>query len=641
MKLAIKGMTCTSCERRIEEAVASLEGVLSVKANYAKSEIEFTLDDSGITIETVAEAVVKAGYGVKKDGKKEGGKEGFSAIQLIGIAVILLAVFLLLRWTGIFNKIPEIKSSMGYGLLFVIGLLTSFHCIAMCGGINLSQSIKKDSIEPLPAGNGSCSEITGTDNSGEKKPGVKKILPGVLYNTGRVISYTVIGGIVGAIGSAVSLSGKTQGIVVLVAGLFMVIMGLNMLNVFPFLRNLTPRLPKGITNALFGRNKNRGPFVVGLLNGLMPCGPLQSMQLYALGTGSFFAGALSMFLFSVGTVPLMLGFGTLGALLSKKFSFKILKISALVVVLLGGGMIARGFALNGLAIIPSFGKGRAPAGADSVNVARLESGEQLVQSDVFSSYYEPIIVQAGVPVRWTITVKAEDLNGCNNPITIPSLNIKKQLNAGENIITFTPDASGSVLLTCWMGMINSNILVVDDISTVSNNDLAVAAVAPDNPGGGCCSSGGGGTAQDEFIPALKAINTAAIMPAAISGGEQTVTINLTEEGFSPAVVVLQRGISAKWVFFGKTLTEENYRVIIPSYGAKIEFQENENAITLVPEEDFYFYSWQGDFTGFVKVVDNLAAMDVEAIRKDVEAVSQSLANLNELNKEDVPVTAEG
>lgn len=640
MKLTIKGMTCASCERRITEAVASLDGVLSAKADYARNELDITLDESVTSLENVTKAIEKAGYGVEKAGKRE----GFSVIQLIGIAVILLAAFLLLRWTGVFNRIPEIKSSMGYGLLFIVGVLTSFHCIAMCGGINLSQSLRKVGTEVNvdvydPDAAPADPTAAGGMIAGSKIPGGKKILPGIMYNAGRVVSYTIIGGIVGAIGSAVSISGKAQGIVILVAGAFMIIMGLNMLGIFPFLRKITPRLPKGLSTLILGKQKNRGPFIIGLLNGFMPCGPLQSMQLYALGTGSFFAGALSMFLFSVGTVPLMLGFGTLGALLSKKFSFKILKISALVVVLLGGGMIVRGFALNGLAVMPSFGKNRVAPGGDGVNIAVLENGEQAVQSDVFSSSYEPIIVQKGFPVRWTITVKAEDLNGCNNPITVPSYGIRQQLVPGENIITFTPAVSGSVLFTCWMGMITSTVLVVDDISGLSDKDLALASAPPVTSGGGtCCATGSADSAPREIIP-LNAVNSATILPASVTDDEQTIAIDITEKGYSPAVVVMQRGMSAKWVFYGRTLSEENYRVIIPAYGARIEFQENENIVTLTPEEDFYFYSWRGDFTGFVKVVDNLAEMDVEAIRKDVDAFSRYLANLNDITA-DSPVSTE-
>ena len=168
-----------------------------------------------------------------------------------------------------FNFIPQINQNMSYGILFIVGLSTSLHCIAMCGGINLSQSL----------------------NANKENSSIK---PSLLYNFGRVVSYTLIGGIVGAIGSVVSLSGSASGIVSLAAGVFMLIMGLNMLNIFPWLRNIVPRMPKFFSRKIHQKKGSSSSFVVGLLNGLMPCGPLQSMQLYTLGTGSFLAGSLSL-----------------------------------------------------------------------------------------------------------------------------------------------------------------------------------------------------------------------------------------------------------------------------------------------------------------------------------------------------------
>ena len=79
-----------------------------------------------------------------------------------------------------------------------------------------------------------------------------------------------------------------------------------------------PSNAKLFGNKIYSNNGKHGPFYIGLLNGLMPCGPLQAMQIYALGTGSFVMGAASMFFFSVGTVPLMFGFGVLSSILSKK-----------------------------------------------------------------------------------------------------------------------------------------------------------------------------------------------------------------------------------------------------------------------------------------------------------------------------------
>jgi sulfite exporter TauE/SafE len=120
-----------------------------------------------------------------------------------------------------------------------------------------------------------------------------------MYNYGRVISYTLVGGIVRALGSAVSFSGTAKGTVAIISGVLMIIIGLNMLNMFPWLRRINPKTPRVFDNKILNNNGKHGPFYIGLLNGLVPCGPLQAMQIYALGTGSFFAGALSMFMYNL------------------------------------------------------------------------------------------------------------------------------------------------------------------------------------------------------------------------------------------------------------------------------------------------------------------------------------------------------
>lgn len=203
---------------------------------------------------------------------------------------------------------------MGYGMLFVIGLITSVHCIAMCGGINLSQCI------PQPS---NASDVSGSSRA------LDIFLPALLYNTGRVISYTAIGFLLGLVGMLLGAGTQTeisyflQGSLKMIAGIFMVIMGINMLGIFPWLRPLTLRIPRFLsTKVLKKRASSRQPLFVGLLNGLMPCGPLQSMQIVALACQNPFSGALSMFLFSLGTVPLMLGLGSLVSVLGKRFAKK-------------------------------------------------------------------------------------------------------------------------------------------------------------------------------------------------------------------------------------------------------------------------------------------------------------------------------
>ena len=88
--------------------------------------------------------------------------------------------------------------------------------------------------------------------------------------------------------------------------------------------------------------------IIGLFNGLMPCGPLQSMQIVALASANSFTGALSMFFFALGTIPLMLGFGSIVAGLGKHFTKQVLKCGAILVVVMGLSMMSQGTALSGM-----------------------------------------------------------------------------------------------------------------------------------------------------------------------------------------------------------------------------------------------------------------------------------------------------
>ena len=215
-------------------------------------------------------------------------------------------------------------------------------------------------------------------------------------------------------------------------------------------------MPKGLSQRILGRSAGHSSFIIGLANGLMPCGPLQSMQLYALSTGSWWMGALSMLCFSLGTVPLMLCIGLIGGKLNQKFARPMRIVSAVLVVLMGMSMLVSGLALAGV------GVAAAPMGEDGYAV--LRDGVQYVYSEIDYGSYPVITVQAGVPVKWTIHADESKLTGCNNEIIVPAYKLDIPLQAGENVVEFTPTETGVVPYTCWMGMIRSSIYVVDDLS---------------------------------------------------------------------------------------------------------------------------------------------------------------------------------
>ncbi|MDR0307430.1 MAG: sulfite exporter TauE/SafE family protein [Chitinispirillales bacterium] len=361
-------------------------------------------------------------------------------LRALGLLVIVFALYVILERFGIMHLLSaDLKiadETMGYGMLFIIGLVTSVHCISMCGGINLSQCIPQ-----------------GKADGGSRS---STFAPSILYNLGRVVSCTAVGFAVGGLGSALTPTSIMQGAVKLTAGVFMIIMGINMMGIFPWLRKFNPRMPKFFTAKINNDNRQgKGPLIVGLLNGFMPCGPLQAMQLYALSTGSPVKGAIAMFLFSAGTVPLMFGLGAFSSAMGKKFTGKAMTAGAVLVAVLGLTMLTQG--LNPLGITVDFSAGT----SSSVKDAVIEDNVQIVKSTLSGRSYPSITVKAGTPVKWIIDAPQGSINGCNNRIFIKEYGIEHTFKLGENIINFTPDKTGTFGYACWMDMIRSTVNVVE------------------------------------------------------------------------------------------------------------------------------------------------------------------------------------
>ena len=458
--LQIQGMTCRACEQRIYQALMNVNGVTAVKVNYSTAMAEVEFDDN-TTERDLISAIEKTGYGAKPTDHAKQKTDRF--MPLVRFIIITLLVYSLLGKIANWNTIPQIDKSLDIGLLFLIGILTSVHCVAMCGGIVISQ--------------------TGGRISLHESPWKSRIWPSFSYNFGRIMAYTIIGALAGALGSLVTFTGTARGIVTILSGILMLIVGLNMIDLFAPLRKIAAALPSWHKLDFFRSRTNQTPFYVGLANGLMPCGPLQAMQIYALATGSFWLGAKAMLFFGLGTVPLVFAFGVLNSFLSRKYARGMLKASAVLVTAMGLVMISRGLALSGKTLLPA-GTSAVVQAATAVP-AKIVDNRQIVRTIVDDNGYTtpPTILKKGVPVKWVI--EAKSLNGCNNPINIPELSIEKTLTAGQNVIEFTPQKSGNLIFSCWMGMITGYFHVADNPSQIDPKDLAV----PSGTGGSgmpCC-----------------------------------------------------------------------------------------------------------------------------------------------------------
>jgi len=618
--LRIGGMTCINCQTRIEKKLKSLAGIEDAAVDYAAGTAQITYDEAAVSPAAITAAIESLGYTVPQKSQT-----AQTALHIIGVLAVILALASLLRLfstSTLAASFPLAEAGMGYGMLLVIGLLTSVHCIAMCGGINLSQSLKQEKKEERNTSvNHENSEVNGEIcvnqknlqvNGGQKAlfapffTSFNALFPALLYNTGRLLSYTTVGVAVGALGSVFTVSDHFRNMVLLLAGLLMVMMGLNMLGLFPALRRFTPHLPRFLTHTIDGQKAGRGPLVIGILNGFMPCGPLQAMQLYALSTGSPVRGGVSMFLFCLGTIPLMFALGAAGGILSggaassvkgAAFSRRAMQAGAVLVAAMGAVMLTNGF--TGAGFDRPFDRVTART-ENGAFAPVIRNGVQIINSTLLPGRYPAIIVQQGIPVRWTINAPQGSINGCNNRFIIREYGIQHTFKYGDNVIEFMPERAGRFNYSCWMSMIRSTITVLAPGESIA--DVKEPDITPK--------------------PAGVVIPTDAVAVAEIitdeRGNYQSAAINLTDDGFEPAIVVVQQGLAVVWIINIDSLDPGNSSIIFPAYRQWVETDQGANPIQFIPAADFDFSTADNVFYGYVKVVNNINNIDIDAIKAEVE-----------------------
>ncbi|RAV04166.1 sulfite exporter TauE/SafE family protein [Paenibacillus sp. YN15] len=528
--------------------------------------------------------------------------------------------------------ISQLPPGAGLGLIFTAGLLTSFHCAAMCGGIALAQTAAPGTRQGLLA----------------------RLKPSFPYHAGRILSYSAIGALAGGLGQVIRLPGVFKGAIPVLGGLFMIIMGINLLGVWRFLRKLNLRMPGFAARRLLSGISRPGPLAVGLLSGLMPCGPLQIMQLYALASGSAWHGFASLLVFSLGTAPMLLLFSSIHAVTGKSFTNAVTRFSAVIVIVLGAAMLARGLALSGIAAAPSAAAWNTAGIAVIAQDSKVQTVRTVLDPDSRDSY-PPIVVQKGIPVQWIFSAEKEALDTCNESLVLPAFHVEQRLVPGDNIIRFTPGEAGEFVYTCWMGMIKSRIQVVDDLaayragSAVSPRPPAAAAASPSAPPDAIsaavpagtqspspeasllplASPGNGQSAAEPLPPSPAGPKASAVTPAPAAeapaaappaspaavpflppSGDpgppvQTVVTTVSPNGYTP--VTVQKGIPVKWIIRAKAedLNECNNALTAPAFGLEAKLEAGDTILEFTPSEagEFTFSCWMEMIKSTITVVE--------------------------------------
>jgi sulfite exporter TauE/SafE len=210
-----------------------------------------------------------------------------------------------------------------------IAFLGSFgHCIGMCGGIVLAYSTVK--IQP-------------------QSSKVSKNIAHLMYSFGRVFTYTILGAIFGALGGVVTFSNNANGILLIFAGAAMILAAFSLLGKIKFLTIIehsfsSSKIYKIVFKKILNSKSNLSFFVLGMLNGLLPCGFIYFFAITAASTASPFYGALVMVIFGLSTIPAMFALGFLASLSNAtKFRNIMMSLSSFAVILYGSYTIYNGY----------------------------------------------------------------------------------------------------------------------------------------------------------------------------------------------------------------------------------------------------------------------------------------------------------
>ncbi len=292
------------------------------------------------------------------------------------------------------------------------------------------------------------------------------VFPTLAFLAAKLIAYTTLGFILGAFGGAIGINQTAQIIMQLIAGLYMVAIALNLLNIHPIFRYVVIQPPRFLTRRVRNQSKSKdlfAPALLGVMTIFIPCGTTLAMEALAISSANAFLGAAIMVTFVLGTAPLFFGIGWLTSVLGDNFRGKFLKIATVAVIYLGltsinGSFIALGFPINSQTIADSF-QISTPNNEEKLysEVPTSQTAEIVVSASGYSPNY--IRVKKGSPV--TLKLIGKDAYSCASAFRIPSLGISKNLQANEtHIVTFTPEKAGKITFACSMGMYTGVIEVI-------------------------------------------------------------------------------------------------------------------------------------------------------------------------------------
>lgn len=321
----VTGSHCASCKILIEDVLNEQIGIENTQVNLKDETVSFetSLDDGQHKLaEMLTEKIKHNGYTLSVEKQTKVSKDNGVIWQALPIGLALLALFFIVQKSGILNF--GLGGTVTPVTSFIIGLVASVSsCLAVVGGLvlSLSATVSQDKVSDVK--------------------------PMMLFHGGRLISFAILGGVLGAVGSAIGISFTATAILGIVASVVMIVLGLNLVGVFE--KNMIS-LPSGVFS-FFRKVEHKmiAPFLVGVGTFFLPCGFTQAMQVAALSSGSFLSGLLIMTAFALGTLPMLalLSFGS-ASFAQSKHAPLFFKSAGVLVIGLGAFALLAGLAGIGI-----------------------------------------------------------------------------------------------------------------------------------------------------------------------------------------------------------------------------------------------------------------------------------------------------
>jgi uncharacterized protein len=349
---------------------------------------------------------------------------------------------------------------MDLWVAFITGLTTGgLSCMAVQGGLlagSLANQIEQDVSQ----------------NNGKRKKGLQPhiALPIVLFLLAKLAAYTLLGYLLGALGTAFQLTLTTRAIMQFAIGFFVLGNALRMLNVHPIFRYFSFEPPASLTRYIRRKSKNGTslvtPIYLGALTVLIPCGVTQGVMAVAVATASPIQGAALLFAFVLGTSPVFFLLSYFATRLSAVMEKYFVRIVAAVLLVLGILSIDTGLNLLGspysiTRFAQSFYTVDSPQlAANNSPANQTRPGSNNIVLAVTGRGYEPYTLHAPANVPIKLNLVTKDTYSCSRAFTIPELNMAELLpKTGTTVVDIPPQKPGKVLaFTCSMGMYSGEIV---------------------------------------------------------------------------------------------------------------------------------------------------------------------------------------